>query len=324
MNPTTPSDSAVAGWLGRQYGTAGVFDAARALASEVRQPAGKSDTVLLRGALRARRIGEIRERAMPYLGRLRAMETGFLIEHAPADSRSRRSTIAHEIGHTFFYNLKEARPRRVRARDDIETEEAFCERFAAELLILDEWVSSCAPQETDHDDPLTLAQGISELAVRSHVGARTAAARVLGGVGSSDILVMGIRGRTSRRGGPSATCQAWQVEWIVGQDGLPVVDRGKLGRQPRIAIVPLLKTALLGGRPTNGSLQDLAPVVDEVLRLRPEQEATHPRPVAVVPLVSEPAELAWIALGGNEGQLAARREALTELLVTIGSDSTSG
>jgi hypothetical protein len=62
---------------------------------------------------------------------------------ADLERQRHRFRVAHELGHTLFYDRSAGRPRRRVAVT--RREEAFCDRFAQALLLPDGAVAKCAP-----------------------------------------------------------------------------------------------------------------------------------------------------------------------------------
>jgi len=89
------------------------------------------------------------------------------ISRGPSTSRARFS-IAHEIGHTFFYDLESAPPKRLATATAIQSsrnigqvrsqrlEESFCDAFASELLLPRQAALSALEACRDAREPLAL------------------------------------------------------------------------------------------------------------------------------------------------------------------------
>lgn len=100
---------------------------------------GHDRVELTKKLLRARNISAIRERKLEVLGRILFEKENYVIEVMPyLDKAMWRYTVAHEIGHTFWFaDLHGTRPKSlmqgsIGTNEDIEL---LCDWFAAALLI---------------------------------------------------------------------------------------------------------------------------------------------------------------------------------------------
>ena len=66
---------------------------------------------------------------------LRVAEDGFLLEVRAQPKARTRFTLAHELGHTIFYDLDSSPPRRMLHGEAVRDEESFCNLVAAEILM---------------------------------------------------------------------------------------------------------------------------------------------------------------------------------------------
>lgn len=87
---------------------------------------------------RLRGVLDVRKEDMEGSGRLVPIPGGFRVELRRSDRPERRNfTCAHEIGHTYFFDLSQREPKRLIGLDPHawHLEEAFCDYFAESLLM---------------------------------------------------------------------------------------------------------------------------------------------------------------------------------------------
>jgi IrrE N-terminal-like domain len=131
------------GWLRRRFGVDSPLDWAEAAACRLLQEVGQSAVpVDLAPLLAARKATAVLfEHRLPCEARLERGPAGFRVRLAGSLARDskeahRRFVIAHELGHTLFYDLNEAPPERlIRLPLHDPVEEETCDNFAAALLV---------------------------------------------------------------------------------------------------------------------------------------------------------------------------------------------
>ena len=75
------------------------------------------------------------------IGELKVEDSGFVIavnrekNKEFIDNKRERFTIAHEIAHTFFYNIAETPPQRRLSPQSDNSDEKLCNRLAAAILL---------------------------------------------------------------------------------------------------------------------------------------------------------------------------------------------
>ena len=132
------SRSAGVKWLLVRYGDASAEDCIRRLAAETRMATNQLRPVDLDPLLRHRSILKIIERKLPSSEALLFPVPGGFNMHieAGADVVRRRFSMAHEMGHTFFFNLDRRIPNRPYNYQGTDPEEErLCNSFAAEVLM---------------------------------------------------------------------------------------------------------------------------------------------------------------------------------------------
>ncbi len=110
--------------------------------NDLRARAGPVDS---RQIARLRGVLEVINEDLEGEGRLVPVTGGFRIELRRGDPPARRNfTCAHEIGHTYFFDLECREPRRLIGTGPLvwRLEEAFCDHFAESLLMVAETVRS--------------------------------------------------------------------------------------------------------------------------------------------------------------------------------------
>ncbi len=112
------------------------------MASRILEESGQGrPPVSLESVLRVRLSSVTYAAKLPAEARIEEYEAGFLISlheslRLLSKRRRRRFTIAHEIGHTLFYDLETRPPkRRIRLGFGDKFEERLCQDFAAKLLL---------------------------------------------------------------------------------------------------------------------------------------------------------------------------------------------
>lgn len=170
------------------------------------------------------------------------VSTGFVIRVAASQSRARqRASIAHELGHTFFYDLTASPPARllppvVLVGKQHFKEEDVCWAFARELLVPRELITS------DLESP-GLYSGLSllrMLAARYDVSSEFVCVRILHDIGflRRSIAVFADRGSSRPREGV-------RLRRYFGKDAA----HGLLKEQRRV--LELMEQALAAGSPVD-------------------------------------------------------------------------
>jgi len=82
-----------------------------------------------------RHIKEILSPALKSDARLLVRDNGFLIQISKQFQTRRRFTLAHEIAHTYFYDLETSKPKRMFFGSKPNEEEQFCDILASEIVM---------------------------------------------------------------------------------------------------------------------------------------------------------------------------------------------
>lgn len=144
----------LSGWIRRVYGTDSLTAWAEEAAHQLLQATDQLDVpVDLSSVLSARRVATVTfSRDLSSEARLETHSTGFSIRlreslASEENEPQRRLSIAHEIGHTFFYDLDQKRPERIlRLPLHDPLEEQACDSFAAALLVPRWYLRELAPR----------------------------------------------------------------------------------------------------------------------------------------------------------------------------------
>jgi hypothetical protein len=173
-------------------------------------------------------------------GRIRPSTDGFAVELAPGPQKRQRFTLAHEIGHTYFYDLKSSPPQRI-LYDDSKDEETFCNLFASEILMPAHMVQAELKQlERNDDNKLSPVGYFERLARKFNVSIETMTRRLIEdlelfhGIALGSRWFPGLLSKTKL----TATDPAWRLAWwaaspeIITPLYLPFTGkRPKLGLQ---------------------------------------------------------------------------------------------
>lgn len=215
-------DGPLAKWLRTRFGQRPLRGIARELAADLlresRQHGAPIDPFRVfpeRGILRYER------KAMSSHGRLRVTDGGFVIE-TPGGHPSRvRFTVAHEVGHTLFFDLTQSPPRRTLHSQTPEEEEFFCDVFASELLMPVEAMRNHVERRRDNEAE-SPAASIRHLAEAFRVSAETAARRLIEDLEILNGIALGARwlpgggvGGSRRRTPPD-----WRLAWWAASSEL--------------------------------------------------------------------------------------------------------
>jgi len=124
---------------------------------------------------------------------------GFLLRlNSNLTSSRQRFSIAHEIGHTFFYNFSYNPPVRILSRESsrllIDKEEDICNAFARELLMPREFVERDLDEHNNRDLELILT-----LASKYRVSAEVTARRLILDLSEYDKTVLIFAEKSSGR-----------------------------------------------------------------------------------------------------------------------------
>lgn len=159
----------ILGWLRRTFGLecplAWAEWAAGQLLQDARQVGLPVDLSPMLIARKTTIIGF--DQHLPCEARLETAPTGFLIRLSGSlaseeNEGRRRFALAHELGHTFFYDLNELPPERIihlPLHDPVEEE--VCDKFAAALLVPCSYLQSVCREPSSGAGGLTLLDRVS-------------------------------------------------------------------------------------------------------------------------------------------------------------------
>jgi len=163
---------------------------------------------------------------LKYRGRLTHIQDGFQIAVDKDLSRvQRRFTVAHEIGHSYFFELDSSPMRRRRVTAPRRLIERACDIFAAELLMPSELVRQQYGQASNFcdGDGQDVLSSIVRLGAEFDVSLRAMARRVVDELGLWDGVLLACRwlpkfinqewGRLETI--ESGVDQAWRIHWSV-------------------------------------------------------------------------------------------------------------
>jgi hypothetical protein len=172
-------------------------------------------------------------------GRIRPSADGFTVEIAPSPLKRQRFTLAHEIGHTYFYDLKSSPPQRI-LYDDSKDEETFCNLFATEILMPAHMVQAELKRLEGNYDKLTPLDYFERLARKFNVSIETMTRRLIEDLELFHGIALGSRwfpGSVSKTK-PTPTSPAWRLTWWAATPEIitplylpPTSKRPKLGLQ---------------------------------------------------------------------------------------------
>ena len=219
----------LAAWLRSRYGRKPVRHIAESIANEllstVREPGPPVSVEPLLAARRVaavRRIRGGRRSRMPQDGRLLVTDHGFAVEVKSGPETRVRFTLAHEIGHTVFYDLDTSPPQRLVPGGTPKDEERFCNLFAAELLMPRGLVQTELNKvRRGGDEPASPTAAIVRLAQSFRVSIEAMARRLVEDLGVLEGIALGSRWMpgldSSLQVAPSDQAapseHAWRLSW---------------------------------------------------------------------------------------------------------------
>lgn len=225
----------VGAWIEHRYGRGPAEESVRELVRQLLALAGEvAPPVRLGNLLPKRHVSKIRYVNGGPDAHLRVQDQTFVIEVKRGSPRSRvRFSIAHELVHTFFYDLDSPNLRRAcPVPHGHPDEERLCDIGAAELLMPARFVESAlaaAPRPGEEDFSLDVFR---RLVTRFAVSPEALARRLVQDLGMWQALLVGCRwlpkvaddAESSERGE-----ETWRVSWSTKPTGL----RGILYLPPR-------------------------------------------------------------------------------------------
>ena len=137
-NSTIPHSSPMAAWMLDYYGYTFPEEGMRQLALMTLDQAKQTNPpIRLEALFPHRKVLKVVYKEIASDAALRVEESGFVIEVKPKRPETRtRFSIAHELGHTYFFDIGSRPPRRACAiRFGSPDEERLCDIAAAELLM---------------------------------------------------------------------------------------------------------------------------------------------------------------------------------------------
>jgi len=183
-----------------------------------------------------------------YSGRLRVTDDGFVVEAKAGPLNRIRFTLAHEIGHTLFYDLDSRPPQRVIYGEAPRDEEQFCNWFASELLMPRALVRNHLETCQAAEPALSPTGAIVRLADIFRVSPRAMGRRLVEDLGLLDGVGLGCRwlpGAT--RSSTSEPDWSWRLSWwavsphVAEPLYLPSVDK-----RPKVRLAPVEQCFLRG------------------------------------------------------------------------------
>lgn len=245
-------DSVLLKWLRSRYGNGPPELIARRISEQLlgdtRQTVPPVNLRLLFGR---RRIKGYAVSKMEEDGRLLVNRDGFKIEVKDSWETRTRFTLAHEIGHTFFYDLDRHPPQRLLQSTHLKDEEAFCSILAAELLMPAQMVATeLGKQEGwgDLTDPTVVLRRLADL---FKVSLEAMTRRIIEDLKAVNGVVMSVRWLT--RNQRSDDCEdaepGWRLWWWAASPQIiePLFLPPVKGR-PRLNL-GVIDTAFLNGEP---------------------------------------------------------------------------
>jgi len=238
--PIVNEDGSIARMLRSYYGNLSVQEITRNIVKEVLSSTNQTyPPVNINSILAFRHVNVCTVMKMYKDGRIRPSTDGFTIEIAPSPQKRQRFTLAHEIGHTYFYDLKLSPPQRI-LYDDSQDEETFCNLFASEVLMPAHMVQAELKQLESNDDKLSPLDYFERLARKFNVSIEAMTRRLIEDLGLFHGIALGSRwfpGLLSKTK-LIATDPAWRLTWwaaspeIITPLYLPFTGkRPKLGLQ---------------------------------------------------------------------------------------------
>jgi Zn-dependent peptidase ImmA (M78 family) len=238
--PVINEDGPIARRLRSYYGNLSVREITRNIAKELLSSTNQTHPPInVNSILPIRHVNVCTVTKMYKDGRIRPSTDGFIIEIAPSPQKRQRFTLAHEIGHTYFYDLKPSPPQRI-LYDDSKDEETFCNLFASEILMPAHMVQAELKQLESNDGKLSPLDYFDRLVRKFNVSIEAMTRRLIEdlelfhGIALGSRWLPGLVSKTKL----IATDSAWRLTWwaaspeIITPLYLPFTGkRPKLGLQ---------------------------------------------------------------------------------------------
>jgi len=144
------------------------------------------------------------------------VEGGFVIRYRNMGGSVNRFSIAHEIGHTYYYNLETSPPSKLGVPAiGIADEERFCDLFAAELLMPAQFVSNEALTACSQPPYCPSTEALIKIAKKFNVSTRVAARRLIRDLAIWDAIALCCQwlNRPTSRDVKSRDNWAWRGIW---------------------------------------------------------------------------------------------------------------
>ncbi len=214
------------GWAEAMFGCASAEEWVRGMAWETLAGARQEKPPIgVEALFPARRILGCRYRAGPCEARLMVEHAGFVIETNELRSTPRaRFSRAHEVAHTFFYDISSSPPRRLLPSHRSKEEERLCNVGAAELLMPADLFAQTLRQ-------LDMAAGqgfrlgaVGQLSAAFKVSFPAVARRLVEDLGLWDAVLLGCtrtrprpaeQRRKERRPWPDEPAGDWRLAWCA-------------------------------------------------------------------------------------------------------------
>jgi len=246
---TVSEGSAVARWLRSRYGQRPIRAIAQDIASEfltaakeTRPPIDPASILALRRVRPYRLVTGARAELMTKDGRLSVAQDGFRLEVRAGPKTRTRFTLAHELGHTIFYDLDSSPPRRMLHGEAPRDEESFCNLVASEILMPADMVGPHIQKHHPKDigaSPITTIVGLAEV---FKVSAGAMARRLVEDLEVLDGIALGCRWlpKVASSNNSTPLGWAWRLSWwaaspaVIGPLYLPAASR-----RPRVGLMAL-------------------------------------------------------------------------------------
>ncbi len=165
--------------------------------------------------LQLRRANKCRIVDMQKDARLLTTIDGFTVEIGRCTERRRRFTLAHEIGHTYFYDLKSSPPERTLYDADPKDEETFCNMLASEILMPPHMIQAELKRLEGRDQELSPVDYSQRLARRFEVSIETMTRRLIEDLELFHGIALGSRWFPGlvTKSKPVPTGPAWRLAW---------------------------------------------------------------------------------------------------------------
>jgi Zn-dependent peptidase ImmA (M78 family) len=180
---------------------------------------------------------------------LRVVNGGFIIEIWGAGDARRQFTLAHELGHTVFYDLQTKRPTRMVDGIAPSEEEAFCDVFASELVLPRRQLYSVMNQIAARGDVKSPLEYIRILANDFEVSTEVVGRRMVEDLAILHGALVGLRWLPkSEDTVESWDSWAWRVAWrAISSDLAKVHYFPPVQKRPK-ARMPLVEDSFSGRR----------------------------------------------------------------------------